>query len=82
MNQQSFIEQYNNNLLNGLGMRLIYTGVVFWMLMALFIPAHFVPDEFSSAQLALLILSLVGAVGVIMVALAARELEKRRARKC
>ena len=82
MDNSSFLQHYNNNLLNGLGSRLISAGFVFWLLMTLFIPASFVADQYSSVGLVFLILSFVGAIGVIMVALAVRELEKKRAHKC
>lgn len=82
MDQQNFLKQYNNNLLNGLGARLVSAGFVFWVLMTLFIPARLVPEQYSSVGTAFLILSFVGAIGVILVALAVREIEKRRVREC
>jgi hypothetical protein len=82
MDQQNFLKQYNNNLLNGLGARLVSAGFVFWVLMTLFIPARLLPEQYSSVGLACLILSFVGAIGVVVVALAGREIEKRRVRKC
>ncbi|BBU58451.1 hypothetical protein KU6B_47160 [Mameliella alba] len=82
MDQQNFLKQYNNNLLNGLGARLVSAGFVFWVLMTLFIPARLVPEQYSTVGLAFLILSFVGAIGVILVALAVREIEKRRVREC
>ncbi|WP_372988805.1 hypothetical protein [Sulfitobacter sp.] len=78
MTQTSFVSHYNNTLLSGLSWKLLKMAFTCLLLMTLFLPSIPLRHDHEVAALALSLLSLCGAVGVVMIALAMREIEKKR----
>jgi len=78
MDDPIFLNHYNKTLLNGLSRKLLDLATCSLLLMCLFLPAILLRQDHQVTALIFNLLSLIGATGVVILALVFRELEKKR----